>query len=90
MGNVDKYNRMVLDAIINGTPISTKEAKRIAQSGLSESDIQQSCVRWFQVIHPQLWKDGVLFHIPNERKCSYRHGSKLKAEGVISGVADLC
>lgn len=90
MGRVDKYNRMVLDAIISGTPLPAKKAKEIAESGLSESQIQQSCIRWFQLVHPQLWKDGVLFHIPNERKCSVRQGRKLKSEGVVKGVADLC
>lgn len=90
MGKVDRYNRMVLDAIINGTPIPAKEAKRIAESGLSESDIQKSCIKWFQITHPHLWEDGVLYHIPNERKCSVRRGHQLKLEGVVSGVADLC
>lgn len=90
MGKVDSHNKMVLDAIISGTPLPAKKAREIAQSGLSESHIQQSCIRWFQVVHPKLWQDGVLFHIANERKCSVRQGRRLKAEGVVKGVADLC
>ncbi len=81
---------MVLDSIISGTPIPAKKAKEMAQYGLSESQIQQSCIRWFQVMYPHLWKDGVLFHVANERKCTQWQGKKLKLEGVVKGVADLC
>lgn len=90
MGKVDSYNKEVLKAIIDGTPISAKKARAIAQHGLTESQIQQSCIRWFQVAHPKLWADGVLFHIANERKCTQWQGRKLKLEGVVKGVADLC
>lgn len=86
----DKYNKTLLNAIIAGTPIPAKKAKEIAQSGLTESQIQQSCIRWFQFTHPQLWRDGVLFHVANERKCTQWQGKKLKLEGVVKGVADLC
>lgn len=86
----DKYNKTLLNAIITGTPIPAKKAKEIAQSGLTESQIQQSCIRWFQFTHPQLWRDGVLFHVANERKCTQWQGKKLKLEGVVKGVADLC
>jgi hypothetical protein len=90
MGKIDKYNKMVMDAIVSGTPLPAAKVRQLAQYGLSESQIQQSCIRWFQVTHPQLWKDGVLFHIANERKCTQWQGRKLKLEGVVKGVADLC
>ena len=81
MGKIDKYNKMVMDAIVSGTPLPAAKVRQLAQYGLSESQIQQSCIRWFQVTHPQLWKDGVLFHIANERKCTQWQGRKLKLEG---------
>ena len=90
MSKVDKYNKMVLESIMNGTPIPAYKARDLLNSTLSESQIQQSCIRWFQITHPTLWEDGVLYHIPNERKCSSRQGCRLKSEGVVSGVADLC
>lgn len=90
MGKVDAYNKMVLDAIKAGKPIPAEKARAVMQSTLSESQIQQSCIRWFQLTHPQLWKDGVLFHVANERKCTQWQGKKLKLEGVVKGVADLC
>lgn len=90
MGKVSKYDKMVLDSIISGTPLPAKKAREIAQHGLTESQIQQSCIRWFQVAHPNLWSDGVLFHVANERKCTQWQGKKLKLEGVVKGVADLC
>lgn len=90
MGKVSKYDKMVLDSIISGTPLPAKKAREIAQHGLTESQIQQSCIRWFQVTYPKLWSDGVLFHVANERKCTQWQGKKLKLEGVVKGVADLC
>lgn len=90
MGKVSKYDKMVLDSIISGTPLPAKKAREIAQHGLTESQIQQSCIRWFQVSHPNLWADGILFHVANERKCTQWQGKKLKLEGVVKGVADLC
>lgn len=81
---------MLLESIISGTPLPAKKAREIAQHGLTESQIQQSCIRWFQAMYPKLWKDGVLFHVANERKCTQWQGKKLKMEGVVKGVADLC
>lgn len=86
----DTYNKLLLRSIISGTPLPAKKAREIAQYGLTESQIQQSCIRWFQIKYPKLWKDGVLFHVANERKCTQWQGKKLKLEGVVKGVADLC
>lgn len=50
-----------------------------------ESKLQQSCVRWFRLqYHTEL-----LFAIPNGGKRNVVTASILKAEGVMSGVADL-
>lgn len=86
----DQYNKILFNSIVTGTPIPAKKAREIAQYGLSESQIQQSCIRWFQFAYPQLWKDGVMFHVANEGKRSQWQGKKLKLEGVVRGVADLC
>lgn len=52
-----------------------------------EHDIQCACVRWFSCMYPQL--KGRLFAVPNGGKRSIKTASDMKAEGVISGVADL-
>lgn len=65
-----------------------------------ESQLQQECIRWFKFQFPKYEK--VLIHVPNEGKrntkmvrtkygmkvvCS--SGARLKAEGMVAGVADL-
>lgn len=59
-------------------------------SGPSESQIQQMCINWFRLQHQKLWEDGVLFHIPNEGIRRGVTGKRMKAEGIVKGVADLC
>lgn len=51
----------------------------------TESAHQIGFVSWFRAKYP-----GVLiFHVPNERRCSIATGKRLKAEGVVAGVPDL-
>lgn len=65
-----------------------------------ESRLQQECVEWFRFQYPKY--AHVLIHVPNEGKrakkmvytrygakvvCS--SGARLKAEGMVAGVADL-
>ena len=52
-----------------------------------EHRIQRSCVRWFNLKHQSL--KGRLFAVPNGGKRDALTGAKLKAEGVVAGVADL-
>lgn len=52
-----------------------------------EHRIQCSCVRWFAFKYPQY--RGLLFAVPNGGRRDAVTGAKLKAEGVIAGVADL-
>lgn len=52
-----------------------------------ESDLQQACVRWFRMQHPQL--APLLFAVPNGGVRNVRTARVLKAEGVMAGVADL-
>ena len=52
-----------------------------------EHNIQAACVRWFNLQWPQY--RGLLFAIPNGGARSKATAAKLKAEGVVPGVADL-
>ena len=52
-----------------------------------EHRIQQACVTWFNLQYPHL--RGRLFAVPNGGRRDAVTGAKLKAEGVVAGVADL-
>lgn len=46
-----------------------------------------ACVKWFRREYPTLYKR--LFAVPNGGRRDATTGARLKAEGVIAGVADL-
>lgn len=50
-----------------------------------EHRLQCDCVTWFRVQYPDL----VLFAPPNGGRRDIVTGARLKAEGVVAGVADL-
>lgn len=50
-----------------------------------ESTLQTTCVRWFRYQYPRL----VIYAVPNGGSRNVREAQRLKAEGVLSGVADL-
>ena len=52
-----------------------------------EHRLQCACVRWFNLQHKDL--QGRLFAVPNGGKRDVATASKLKAEGVVAGVADM-
>lgn len=52
-----------------------------------EHRIQCACVNWFRYQYPQLHYN--LFAIPNGGRRDKVTGAKMKAEGVVAGVADL-
>lgn len=52
-----------------------------------EHRIQCACVRWFNVQYPKL--HSRLFAVPNGGRRDATTAAKLKAEGVVPGVADL-
>ena len=52
-----------------------------------EHNIQSACVRWFNLQWPEY--RGLLFAVPNGGARSKATAGKLKAEGVVPGVADL-
>lgn len=90
MKKLGRHDRNAFEAMKSGVPITTEEAKAAFDAALSEAQIQRRCIEWFRLSYPQLWKDGVLFHIPNEGKRSLRNGRSLVDTGLVRGVADLC
>lgn len=52
-----------------------------------EHKLQCACVQWFNLQHRDL--RGLLFAVPNGGARSKATAGKLKAEGVVPGVADL-
>lgn len=56
----------------------------------TESNEQQTLFEWANR-HQGRWPElKMLYHIPNEGKRSQRTGARLKAEGLKSGVPDIC
>ena len=53
-----------------------------------EHRIQCAIVKWFYYAYPQ-YRGGCLFAVPNGGQRNIQTASRLKAEGVFSGVADL-
>lgn len=58
-----------------------------APSHDAEHQLQMACVRWFNLQYPEL--RGRLFAVPNGGRRDAVTGARLKAEGVVAGVADL-
>jgi hypothetical protein len=52
-----------------------------------EHKLQCACIKWFRLQYPRYFYH--LFAIPNGGSRDVITGSKLKAEGVVAGVADL-
>ena len=52
-----------------------------------EHRLQCACVQWFRTLHPKF--NHNLFAVPNGGRRDKVTGAKLKAEGVLAGVADL-
>ncbi len=52
-----------------------------------EHRLQAACVQWFALAHPALRHN--LFAVPNGGRRDATTGARLKAEGVLAGVADL-
>lgn len=82
------YNKQLLQAIVKGEKfIKAPPARTVTQT---ESEIQQSCFRWFKLQYPKLAEEGMLFHIANEGIRVGRQGGRAKREGIVRGVADIC
>lgn len=63
------------------------DKKRRKRPSDEEHQIQVACVRWFRYQYPKLAKR--LFAVPNGGRRDETTAAKLKAEGVVAGVADL-
>lgn len=64
-----------------------KERKTRKKPDDEEHRIQCSCVNWYRLQYPKMRHN--LFSIPNGGRRDTISGAKLKAEGVLAGVADL-
>lgn len=62
-----------------------------SSKGHTENQHQMAVIKWKQQASVMSkWPElGLLFHIPNERRCTPQQGRLLKAMGVRSGVPDL-
>lgn len=56
----------------------------------TESDEQIALFRWAAYESKAMPELQMLYHIPNERKCSAQQGARMKAEGRKAGVPDIC
>ena len=73
---------MTLDDLLASQPKTRRKPRD------EEHRLQVQCVKWFRYAHPDL--APLLFAIPNGGARNEITGAKLKAEGVVAGVADLC
>lgn len=67
--------------------LACKGVKQRRRPHEEEHLIQVACVRWFRLQYPQLHLS--LFAVPNGGRRDEVTAGKLKAEGVVAGVADL-
>ena len=76
-------NRMTFDELMaKKNAVKTRKVHKD-----EEHRIQCACVRWFSLQYPRL--HGRLFAVPNGGRRDATTAAKLKAEGVVAGVADL-
>ena len=76
-------NRMTFDELMaKKNAVKTRKVHKE-----EEHRIQWECVRWFSLQYPRL--HGRLFAVPNGGRRDATTAAKLKAEGVVAGVADL-
>lgn len=55
----------------------------------TETKIQQQLIRAFALKWPHIYASGALFAVPNQGKRKKATASRMKAEGMVKGVADL-
>ena len=75
---------MTFDELMAAHKAASKHRKRPKEE---EHRIQCACVRWFNLQYPHL--QDRLFAVPNGGRRDAATAAKLKAEGVVAGVADL-
>lgn len=84
------FNKRLLEAIVAGKDKKSVPAWVMKENGQTESQIQQDCIKVFAAQYPVLYQEGMLFHIANEGIRLGKMGARVKKEGVVRGVADLC
>ena len=72
----------------DSTVILGKRTPRLTDP--SESQEQQQLVSWTDFMQHKYPELNLLYHIPNGGKRSKSEAARFKAEGVKSGVPDLC
>lgn len=77
-------NHKTFEELVEARKHATTARKRPADE---EHRMQCACVRWFFLQYPAL--RGRLFAVPNGGRRNPVTAAKLKAEGVVAGVADL-
>ena len=70
-----------------GEIIAKQNGKSRSKPHDEEHRIQCACVNWFGYQYPEY--HGLLFAVPNGGARSKATAGRLKAEGVVAGVADL-
>ena len=55
----ESFNKRLLDAIVKGVDKKSVPAKVVRGEGMSESEIQQSCLRWFALQYPVFAREGM-------------------------------
>ena len=75
---------MTFDELMAAHKQAAKTRKRPSEE---EHRIQCECVKYFALQYPSL--RGRLFAVPNGGRRDATTAAKLKAEGVVAGVADL-
>lgn len=74
------------DAIF-GQMAAGQDTRQRRRPSDEEHRLQCACVRWFRCQYPKLRHN--LFAVPNGGRRDKATAGKLKAEGVLAGVADL-
>ena len=57
---------------------------------MKENQHQAAVIKWSLCVRGKYPELKLLYHVPNERKCSAVEGANLKRAGVKRGVPDLC
>lgn len=79
----DKMSIEEFNAILDGKPVVRKQRRKARHT---EHDMQVACINWFRYVYPHF----IIYAIPNGGARDMVSGRKLKDEGVLAGVPDLC
>ena len=72
------------------TTTQTVKTQTATAEKLTERQQQQRVVKWAKEHEAEYPELKLLYHVPNERRCTPQQGRQLKLMGVRSGVPDLC